>query len=83
MIGPNQRAIHCSPSEIEVLAELMRDGATNQDIAKRTFRAEGTVKSHMKRLLQKTQTSNRTHLAVAVARRQVVVLTRAGRVHTF
>ncbi len=44
--------------EIEVLA-LMAAGATNAMIAKELFIAEGTVKSHVKRILRKLHASNR------------------------
>lgn len=83
MIRPDQRAVPCTTVEIEVLTELLRDGADNYSIGKRTYRTENTVKTHIKRLMQKTVTNNRTHLAVAIARREIVVLNKAGRVHVF
>jgi DNA-binding CsgD family transcriptional regulator len=50
--------------ETEVLA-LMAAGATNAVIAKELFIAQGTVKSHVKRILRKLQATNR---AEAVSR---------------
>lgn len=79
----NRRIVQCTPVEIEVLTELMRDGAENNIIAKRTFRAEDTIKSHIKRLFQKTSTRNRTHLAISVARREIVVIDKAGYAQRF
>jgi len=50
--------------EREVL-DLMADGATNTQIAKALVVSEGTIKSHVKRILRKLRVSNR---AGAVAR---------------
>jgi DNA-binding NarL/FixJ family response regulator len=50
--------------EREVL-ELMASGATNGAIAAQLVISEGTVKSHVKRILRKLRVSNR---AEAVAR---------------
>ena len=56
--------LHLTPREIEVLA-LMAAGATNAGIARELFISEGTVKSHVQRILRKLDASNR---AEAVAR---------------
>ncbi len=56
--------LHLTPREVEVLA-LMASGATNAGIARELFIAEGTVKSHVQRILRKLDASNR---AEAVAR---------------
>jgi DNA-binding CsgD family transcriptional regulator len=53
-----------TPREIEVLS-LMAAGATNALIARELFISEGTVKSHVKRILRKLNASNR---AEAVSR---------------
>ncbi len=56
--------LHLTPREVEVLA-LMAAGATNAGIARELFIAEGTVKSHVQRILRKLDATNR---AEAVAR---------------
>jgi DNA-binding NarL/FixJ family response regulator len=48
--------------EMEVL-ELMTTGATNTDIAHRLFISEGTVKTHVKKILRKLGVSNRGQAA--------------------
>jgi LuxR family transcriptional regulator, regulator of acetate metabolism len=53
-----------TPRELEVLA-LMATGATNSRIAERLVITDGTVKSHVKRILRKLRSANRSE---AVAR---------------
>lgn len=53
-----------SPRQHEVL-QLVAQGLTNGEIAKRIFVAEGTVKWHLKQILLKTNSANRSE---AVAR---------------
>jgi len=55
-----------SAREREVL-EKVASGASNREIAEALFISEGTVKSHLTRILRKLQSSSRTH-AVARAR---------------
>lgn len=55
---------HLTRRELEVLA-LMSTGATNAEIASRFIVAEGTVKTHVKRILRKLNATNRGH-AVAI-----------------
>jgi LuxR family transcriptional regulator, regulator of acetate metabolism len=57
-------ALRLTPREVEVLA-LMASGATNAGIARELFISEGTVKSHVQRILRKLDASNR---AEAVSR---------------
>lgn len=59
-----------TPREREVL-DLMASGATNTAIAARLVVSEGTVKTHVKRILRKLHVSNR---AEAVARYLNVIL---------
>jgi DNA-binding NarL/FixJ family response regulator len=59
--------------EREVL-ELMASGATNSQIARELVVSEGTVKSHVKRILRKLRVDNR---AGAVAR-YLHLIRRAG-----
>ncbi|MBC2637627.1 MULTISPECIES: LuxR C-terminal-related transcriptional regulator [unclassified Rhodococcus (in: high G+C Gram-positive bacteria)] len=53
-----------SAREVEVIA-LMAEGLTNAQIGRRLTITEGTVKSHVKRILRKTSSSNRAE-AVAI-----------------
>lgn len=53
-----------TPRELEVLA-LMATGATNSRIAEELVISDGTVKSHVKRILRKLRSANRTE---AIAR---------------
>jgi len=62
--GDRDNPMLLTPREIEVLS-LMAAGATNAGIARELFISEGTVKSHVKRILRKLNASNR---AEAVSR---------------
>lgn len=62
--GGSENQLLLTPREVEVLS-LMAAGATNAVIARELFIAEGTVKSHVKRILRKLNASNR---AEAVSR---------------
>jgi DNA-binding CsgD family transcriptional regulator len=62
--GGRDNPLLLTPREIEVLS-LMAAGSTNAVIARQLFIAEGTVKSHVKRILRKLNASNR---AEAVSR---------------
>lgn len=55
-----------TPREAEILA-LVREGLSNRDIATRLGIGETTVKTHVKNLLAKTNTSNRVELILATA----------------
>jgi DNA-binding NarL/FixJ family response regulator len=64
--GERQSAVNklLSAREREVL-DLMAAGATNNQIARELVLSEGTVKSHVKRILRKLRVDSR---AAAVAR---------------
>lgn len=63
--GPGSRIeALLTPRELEVLA-LMATGATNSRIAEELVISDGTVKSHVKRILRKLRSANRTE---AIAR---------------
>jgi DNA-binding NarL/FixJ family response regulator len=49
--------------ELDVL-RLIAHGDTNREIAARLVIAEGTVKSHVKRILRKLHAANRTEAAL-------------------
>ena len=53
--------------EVEVL-RLMADGRTNQQIADELVISQGTVKSHVKRVLRKLHATNRAEAASIYAR---------------
>jgi PAS domain S-box-containing protein len=57
--------------EVEIL-ELVADGLDNDEIARRLFVSVDTVKSHVRRLIQRLGARNRTH-AVAVALRRNLI----------
>lgn len=61
-----------SARQAEVLRELLRDGPDDRLIGRRLGVGVYTVRTHMKGLLAATRTSNRTALAVAVLRGDVV-----------
>jgi DNA-binding NarL/FixJ family response regulator len=62
-----------SPREIEVLREVAL-GRTNREIGERLFISEGTVKTHVARVLLKLELQSRTQLvAYAVKNRYVDV----------
>ena len=61
--GPNPRLAVLTEREIEVLAEIA-DGATNAEICERLFMAEGTVKTHVGRLLSKLGIRDRVGLVL-------------------
>lgn len=71
MITPRVACI--SRSQAAVLAELLRDGASNRDIAARLHVTENTVKSHMQRVAKALGVQGRSAIAVACLRRQVIV----------
>lgn len=55
-----------SAKETQVL-QLLADGLSNREIAARVFLAEGTVKNHVSRIMDKLQIHNRTELALKAA----------------
>lgn len=69
---PEQRPIHLSPREAEVLA-LLAEGAPNKVIARRLDISVHTAKFHVAALLVKLGAANRTD-AIATAMRQGLVL---------
>lgn len=55
----------------QVVMALLAEGLTNRQIAKRMFLSEGTVKSHVSRVLRKIGAQNRTDAAVRYMREEV------------
>jgi LuxR family maltose regulon positive regulatory protein len=52
--------------------ELMADGLSNKDIALKLFVSEPTVKFHLRNILAKTATQNRTHAVATALRRGLI-----------
>lgn len=69
-----------SPRELTIMRELLRDGASNDQIAGRLFLAEDTVKTHFRRIFDKTRVRNRTALVNAIWRKEIVMVDPLGRV---
>ena len=57
--------------EREIL-QLLADGMSNADVAKRLFISQETVKSHVRHILAKLEADTRTH-AVAIALREAII----------
>ena len=56
-----------TPREVEVL-RLLAAGQTNRDIAAELFITTNTVANHVKNILSKTDSANRTEAAAFAAR---------------
>jgi len=65
-----QSKVDLSPREQEVL-ELVRQGATNKEIAEQLFISVGTVKNHIHHILEKLNLTNRTQVAAYARMRKV------------
>ncbi len=61
--APDARLAALTARELEVLAEIAA-GATNSEIGGRLYMAEGTVKTHIGRLLSKLQVRDRVGLVL-------------------
>src|SRR5436190_8004034 len=57
--------------EREIL-QLLADGLSNADVARRLFISQETVKSHVRHILTKLEADTRTH-AVAIALREAII----------
>jgi DNA-binding CsgD family transcriptional regulator len=69
----DRRVVRISPGQQRVLAELLKDAATNQQIAHRLWVTVDTVKTVLGRLYKLTGTADRTALVRAVLSGDVVV----------
>jgi two-component system NarL family response regulator len=65
--------IPLTPREAEVLS-LVAKGLSNAEVAKRIGRAEGTVKVHLKNILQKLDVEDRTEVVTTGLRRGFIRL---------
>lgn len=66
--------IRLSPRELQVLRELLKDGADNPTIARRLVVSVETVKSHTKSIFVKAGVPNRTALVVGIFRGTILVM---------
>jgi DNA-binding NarL/FixJ family response regulator len=57
--------------ELEVL-ELVAEGLTNGEIGDRLVVSARTIQAHVRNLVEKTGTRNRTHLAVTAVRTGII-----------
>lgn len=71
---PRPAYAKCTQTEVRVLAELTRDGAANADIGKRLHMSLDTVKTHLKKIGDKTGIHTRTALVAAIYRGTVVII---------
>lgn len=69
--------------EIDVLRELLMDGADNCTIGRRLHLSEDTIKTHFRRVFAKVEVPSRAALAVALLRREIVVFDPNSRVVEF
>jgi DNA-binding NarL/FixJ family response regulator len=65
--------IGLTPRELEVL-RLVADGLSNMQVAERIGRTEGTVKVHLKNILQKLDAKDRTEAVTTALRRGFIRL---------
>ena len=65
--------IGLTPRELEVL-DLVAHGLTNAQVAERIGRTEGTVKVHLKNILQKLEVKDRTEAVTSALRRGFIRL---------
>jgi DNA-binding NarL/FixJ family response regulator len=65
--------IELTPRELEVL-RLVADGLSNAQVAERIGRTEGTVKVHLKNILQKLDVHDRTEAVTTALRRGFIRL---------
>lgn len=65
-----------TPGQLRVLHQFLRDGATNQEIGRRLYISEDTVKSHMKALLLACGAKTRTGMMALIMRDKVRVVIR-------
>lgn len=71
-VRSHQRPVELTPRELEIL-QLLADGCDNDAVSQHLQISRETVKSHVRRLLQKLGANSRTH-AVAIALRDSLVV---------
>lgn len=68
---PGKRTASLSAREVQVV-QLIAGGATNEEVAGVLFLSKRTVQSHVDRIMRKTDTRNRTQLAVLAVQEGLV-----------
>ena len=71
LVGQRPRQPDCPATEREIL-QLLADGMSNADVAKKLFISQETVKSHVRHILAKLEADTRTQ-AVAIALRESII----------
>jgi DNA-binding NarL/FixJ family response regulator len=79
-VVPEREAGELTSREVDVLG-LIANGCSNSEIGRHLFIAEETVKTHVRRVLEKLAAKNRAH-AVAVAFRRGLLVAIAPHVAT-
>ncbi len=68
---PTDPAASLSRREVEVI-RLLAEGLSNEQIGQRLFISPHTVANHVQRILEKTQSSNRTDAAMYAVRHALI-----------
>lgn len=72
--------VRFSPRELQIITELVKDGADNATIARRLgYISIDTVKTHIQSIFAKSGASNRTALVVQLYRLDIIPLTSNGK----
>jgi DNA-binding NarL/FixJ family response regulator len=71
---PEARYVILSWRQIDVLRELIKDGASNIEIARRLDLSEDTVKTHFKAIFRKIGGGNRISAVIGILRGRIVIL---------
>jgi two-component system vancomycin resistance associated response regulator VraR len=75
----NRASKPLTPTERKVVDELIKDGPTNAEIAKRLRVTENCIKVHFRHIMDKTGYGNRTEIAIKTLRRNFRILSATGR----
>lgn len=65
------RVVPVTLREYDVASEILKTGASNRAIGRKLYLSEDTIKSHVKKLLQRTGAETRTEFVVAVYRDRI------------
>lgn len=73
MTEPTPLVVALAPRQLAVLTELVKDGASNIQIARRLYVSEDTVKTHLRTIMARCGVGSRTELVVAVLTGRVII----------